>query len=167
MARVSFGDYTDAELFAAYDGVIRELYDRGLVRTLNNPVADYAELLVAYALKGKPLKTGKGHDVVAGPMRVEVKSRRSSTTSKASHFGWIRGFEAKEFTHLALVLFDPGFSVTRAHLLTHKAVESLISARSKRVGARRVPIGKTPPSGRGIRELELKIPPPDFRWNSF
>lgn len=40
------------ELFALHGGLVRELRERGVVRTENAPASDYAEYLVACALNG-------------------------------------------------------------------------------------------------------------------
>src|SRR5947209_19019769 len=67
-----------AELLALFDGVLVELRARGLVRSSNNPVADYAESLVAKAL-GLQLETKSttGDDAIAPTgTKYEVMGRR-------------------------------------------------------------------------------------------
>lgn len=118
---------TIRELLAAYAAVLRELRDRGVVRTSNSPVGDYAEYLTASAM-GLSLNTNSssGCDAV-GPdgIRYEIKSRRLATGSKANRFSAIRNLEASHFDVLVAVLFRDDFAVERAVCLPREAVERL------------------------------------------
>ncbi|MEZ5202894.1 MAG: hypothetical protein R2701_00470 [Acidimicrobiales bacterium] len=49
-----------AELLGGYARIIAELRRRGVVRTNNAPVGDYAELLVAAALEGSSASPSSG-----------------------------------------------------------------------------------------------------------
>jgi len=46
MSAIDLSDKTPTELLQVFAAVIDELKGRGLVRTINNPVADYTEWLV-------------------------------------------------------------------------------------------------------------------------
>jgi hypothetical protein len=66
-----------AELFKMYRGILRELTQRGIVRTMNAPAGDYAEYLVA-ALVGGELadNSEKSWDIrTADGERLQVKCR--------------------------------------------------------------------------------------------
>src|SRR5205814_1694303 len=65
-----------SRLLARYAMALRALRKLGVIRTVNNPIADYGEWLVAKAFKGK-LKpsSSKGVDVVAGRLKLQVKVR--------------------------------------------------------------------------------------------
>ena len=117
----------DSALFALYGDVMAEIQRRGIPRTANNPIADYAEVLVARGLrltmKGK---SNTGHDAVdAEGQRYEVKSRRLARNSKVRMFGAIRRLEKKHFDFLAAVLFEDDFRVSRAVLVPHERVKQI------------------------------------------
>src|SRR5690242_9176454 len=84
-----------AELLALFDGVLVELRARGLVRSSNNPVADYAESLIAKAL-GLRLETKSttGYDAI-GPdgLKYEIKGRRPTPANKSRQLSVIRGLD--------------------------------------------------------------------------
>ena len=118
---------TIRELLATYAAVLRELRDRGVVRTSNSPVGDYAEYLTSIAM-GLALNanSNSGCDAV-GPdgTRYEIKSRRLATGSRANRFSAIRNLEANHFDVLVAVLFRDDFAVERAVCLPREAVERL------------------------------------------
>src|SRR5579859_4665505 len=84
-----------AELLALFESVLVELRARGLVRSSNNPVADYAESLVAQALGLKlETKSTTGYDAI-GPdgLKYEVKGRRPTPANKSRQLSVIRGLD--------------------------------------------------------------------------
>lgn len=107
--------------------MLRELRDRGVVRTSNSPVGDYAEYLTAAAM-GLELtaNSSSGFDAV-GPdgVRYEIKSRRLTSGSSVNRFSAIRNLESKHFDVLVAVLFRDDFAVERAACLPIGAVERL------------------------------------------
>ncbi|MBN1459955.1 MAG: hypothetical protein JXA57_10480 [Armatimonadetes bacterium] len=110
---------TSAQLLGLHSDVLAELRSRGVVRSSNSPVADYAELLVCRALKLQQASPSeKGFDAVAADgTRYEVKARRYSPTSHPSHFSAIRGLKQGHFDFLVCVLFEADFSVRQAVVL--------------------------------------------------
>lgn len=103
-----------AELFALYGGVLRELRDRKIVRTANAPAGDYAEYLVAAALRGELVASSeKGQDVIAQGRRLQVKSRVIAAPKNLGQrqLGVIRSFD---FDDLVIVLFAADYSVWKA-----------------------------------------------------
>jgi hypothetical protein len=134
---------TDEELFHAFGVVMEEFRERELTRSANNPVADYAELLVARHFGVEPVAgVQQGYDVLtADDVRIQVKARRRSPRSKPSHYGWIRQLDAQEFDKVAAVLFAADFTVIRADLLTWDAVKKFANS-NERVGAHRLPLIK-------------------------
>ncbi len=106
-----------AELFALHGGILRELRERKIVRTANAPAGDYAEYLVAAALRGELVASSeKGQDVVALGRRIQVKSRVIAAPKNLGQrqLGVIRSFD---FDDLAIVLFASDYSVWKAVLL--------------------------------------------------
>ena len=65
------------QLIALHRSTLKELYDRGIVRTMNAPQGDYAERLVAEAYGGQLAPNSeKSWDVAAsGGDHIQVKSR--------------------------------------------------------------------------------------------
>lgn len=115
------------ELLQLFAGIQRELRARGVSRTANNPVADYAEYLVAEALGlQRAPNSEKGFDAVAPDgTRYEIKSRRLGSNSKPTRFSAIRKLEEYHFDYVVAILFNEDFGVSRAVSLPHSAVTRL------------------------------------------
>lgn len=117
---------TDRQLLTLYGNVMNELRARGVVRSSNGPVADYAEGLVARAFKLK-LNTAStaGHDGVDSKgTRYEVKCRRVSLHNKSRQLSAIRGLERRHFDFLVGVLFNADFTIARAALIPFQIVKA-------------------------------------------
>jgi len=98
-----------------------ELKERKVVRTRNNPVADYAEWLVTQRL-GLSLERNskRGHDATdQSGKRYQVKSRRLDKTNGSKQLSVIRNLDASEFDYLVGVLFNRDFTVKEAHKIPH------------------------------------------------
>ena len=54
--------FSESDLFSMYRAILSELKSRGVIRTENAPVGDYAEYLVATALGGQlaPTRRSRG-----------------------------------------------------------------------------------------------------------
>lgn len=105
------------ELLRLYDAVLRQLTSRGVLRSTNNPIADYAEWLVAGAL-GLQLagKSAAGFDAV-GPeperLRYQVKARRPTPQNPSRQLSFMHGLDRDPFDVLVGVLFTPTLEVHR------------------------------------------------------
>jgi hypothetical protein len=112
------------DLLALHSGILDELRRRSVLRTANNPVADYAELLVCSALSLTPAPNSeKGYDATdSDGRRYEIKARRQTKRSKPTRFSAIRGLEEGHFDYLVAVLFKEDFRIHRAAILTPEAV---------------------------------------------
>jgi hypothetical protein len=128
--RSSIGD-----LFALYDGVLEELQRRKIIRSKNNPCADYAELLVVRALSLEVArKSTKGYDAKdAHGKRYEIKSRRITPANESRQLSFIRDLnkESQPFDYLVGVLFNPDFGVFRACLIPVETVLELATYRER------------------------------------
>lgn len=115
---------SNRELLATYATVMDELRARGVVRSSNNPAADYAESLVCKALSLRPTtKSTKSHDGIAPDgRRIEIKARRPSIHNSSRQLSAIRALHDKGFDSLAGVLFLPDFRVWKACLIPHAQV---------------------------------------------
>lgn len=116
---------TAADLFALQGTLLAELRDRGILRTNNPPVGDYAEWLVAAAYGAAlPANSNPSYDVVIeGFGKVQVKARVISSPEKAGQ-RQTSPFRSDGFDHAALVLLsDADYSVVSAALLPVEAVK--------------------------------------------
>lgn len=116
---------TDRELLSLYTAVMDELRTRAVVRSSNAPGADYAESLVAKAMKLK-LNTAStaGYDGIdARGKKYEVKCRRPTTHNKSRQLSAIRGLEHEHFDFLVGVLFNPDFTILRVALIPYRVVK--------------------------------------------
>jgi hypothetical protein len=118
------------ELLRLFAGVMEALRDRGAVKTGNNPVADYAELLVcrAFGLEGQ-VNSNQGFDARDSTTgdRYEVKARRVTVHNKPTRLSPLRDFDKHHFDYLVVVTFTPDFSVERAVRLPWASVEAVSS----------------------------------------
>lgn len=118
MANSELGSHSVADLLSLYAEVLTELRDRRVIRSTNNPVADYAEWLVARAF-GFELapKSAAGYDVLAADgTRYQVKGRRPTGANPSRQLSFIRGFggASEPFDYLIGILFNEDFTVQRA-----------------------------------------------------
>lgn len=112
-----------SELFGLFAKIMAEMRQRSIVRSSNNPVADYAEYLVASALDLKlvgPSTTGYDATDSKG-QRYEVKARRM-TRGPSRQLSAIRGLGKQHFDYLAGVLFNEDFTVYRACLIPFEVI---------------------------------------------
>jgi len=105
-----------AELLKLYADVLRELRDRDVVRSSNNPVGDYAELLFckAFGWERKKNQSFKGIDAVHLEQTYQIKSRRLSVENQSTQSGIIRDSDKQPFDFLAAAVFNEDFSLLRA-----------------------------------------------------
>jgi hypothetical protein len=108
-------------LLALYSAIVEELHRRGVVRSTNNPVGDYAEYLVARAFALSLVGNSSiGYDAISSDgVRYQVKSRRLTLRNQSRQLGFFRGFQltADPFDLLVAILFNVDFTVQRAALV--------------------------------------------------
>lgn len=112
------------DLLECFADILDELKKRGVVRSRNNPVADYAEWLVAKKL-GLSLERNSrsGYDATTrSGERIQIKSRRLDPSSKSHQLSVIRNLEAREFDYLIGVLFNRDFTVKEAYKIAHGVI---------------------------------------------
>ena len=117
------------ELLQEYVNVLDALAETEAIRSKNNPVADYAEWLVAKALGFELVaKSMKGHDAVDPEgRRYEVKARRLTASNGSRQLSAIRSLADRHFDALVGVLFDHDFNVHRAAMIPWTVVDELSS----------------------------------------
>ncbi|MGH3295203.1 MAG: DUF6998 domain-containing protein [Trebonia sp.] len=76
--------FSESGLFSLYRAILRELKSRGVIRTENAPVGDYAEYLVATALGGQLAPNSeKAWDVLSSNgEKLQVKARVASAPAE-------------------------------------------------------------------------------------
>jgi hypothetical protein len=128
---------TDRELLASIEVNLQELRRRGVVRTNNAPVGDYAEALVRDVLGGtlEP-NSGKSRDLVTDDgERIQVKARIVRNGSAPER--QLSSFRSFDFDQLVVILFDAEYHVRRATMLPVQLVVECATTDSY-VNARRV-----------------------------
>jgi hypothetical protein len=115
---------SNRELLQLYNSLLCELRERHVVRSANNPVADYTEWLAARAL-GLRLerKSTTGFDGICGAgFRYEIKGRRRTPQNNSVQLSQIRGLDKNHFDYLIGVIYKPDFSVEYAAQLPYEVV---------------------------------------------
>ncbi len=117
--------HTGTDLLRLYKDMMRELRERKITRSSNNPTADYAEYLVSRALDlERARRSTTGYDAEDGDgVRYEVKGRRLTAQNKSRQLSAIRGLEQHHFAFLAGILFEEDFSVLRGCLIPWRVVK--------------------------------------------
>lgn len=117
----------NSELLALHCQVLGLLRERGVVRSSNNPVADYTEGLVAKALNATLVTASQaGYDAV-GPdgTRYQVKGRRLTAKNGRTQLSAIRNLASKPFDVLVAVVFNEDLQVRYGALIPHAVVIEL------------------------------------------
>jgi len=105
---------------------MEQLRERKVVRSENNPVADYCQSLVARALKLTRLSpSNKGCNAVDGSnqTRYEIKGRRITKHNPSTQLSVIRDLDSRPFDYLVGVLFNDDFAVTDGYLVPCEVVK--------------------------------------------
>ncbi len=116
---------TVSELLGCFANVLDELKKRKIVRTRNNPVADYAEWLVTQQLGLSLERSSKrGYDATDhSGKRYQIKSRRLDQTNKSRRLSVTRNLDAAEFDYLIGILFNRDFTVMEAYKIPYGAIK--------------------------------------------
>lgn len=126
-AEPRWSDLTDKELLSSYCSIMATLKERGIIRSANNPVADYTESLVSSAL-GLSLEgqSQSGFDATdSSGRRYQIKGRRLTAHNTSPQLSAIRNLDKKPFYFLAAVAYDASLSVLYAALVPVDLVAEL------------------------------------------
>lgn len=110
------------QLLAAYGAILRELRERDVVRTYNNPIGDIAEAVVAEHYGGaRGSFSQKSWDVLtdAGE-RLQVKAIRITAAGRRTKLSPIR---SSDYDAVIVVVFDEDFRVTEGLRLSRSLIE--------------------------------------------
>lgn len=145
-------------LLRLFAETIEELRRRKIVRSSNNPVADYAESIAAHALQLKLVgKSGAGHDGEdASGGRYQIKSRRITPHNSSRQLSFMRNLDTRPFDYLVGIIFDAEFRIYRACVVPFDVVQKL-SAFSKHVNAHRLLLRDEVWSLPGVRDVSAEM----------
>lgn len=117
-------EMSDDEVARAWAYCMRSLRDRGLVRTANTPVGDYAERICCERFKLK--RTGfseKSIDAIDPQgRRYQIKGRRLTPANKSRQLGAIRDIDKKPFDVLLAVFFNEYLELSEIWSIPHGVV---------------------------------------------
>ena len=115
-----------SSLLQTYCDVMDELRRREILRSSNNPVADYSELLFCKAFTwAREGGSSLGFDAGCSKgLRYQIKGRRLTPTNPSRQMSFIRRLPDRQFDFLAGILFHNGFNIKRAALVPHSTVEA-------------------------------------------
>jgi hypothetical protein len=111
---------TDAELVALYGEVMSELFERGVVRSGNNPISDMAERLIAdyYGVERQPANN-KSFDVLTKDgTKIQVKALRRTRASRRN----LSALRTLDFDYVAAVIFENDMRLSEAVFVPLDAV---------------------------------------------
>jgi hypothetical protein len=113
------------DLLQTYCDVMAELRKREVLRSSNNPVADFSELLFCRAFGwNREGASATGFDAICSKgLRYQIKGRRLTAENPSRQLSFIRRLPEHQFDLLAGVLFHSGFQIQRAALIPHEVVE--------------------------------------------
>ena len=114
-------------LMNQYAAVLITLNERGVIRTYNSPVGDFAEWLVSQKLGLRLEKnSARGLDATGSDgLRYQIKCRWERTdfpTPQSRELGVIRSLEKNQFDFLIAVIFDSYFQVRAAYQIPHEII---------------------------------------------
>jgi hypothetical protein len=114
--RDEFEDLSDSELLQLWTRVMSDLRDREVIRSSNNPVGDYCELLVAAHFGVTPIGgSNKGYDLIRSRhVRVQVKGRRVTPSQRVGHWSVMHQLVEHGFDEIVAVVLNDDFSVREA-----------------------------------------------------
>ena len=149
-----------ADMLSLFGRILDELHARGVVRSTNNPVADYSEYLVAKAFDLKLVPNANaGYDAVSDDgVRYQVKARRLTKRHRSRQLGFVRGFQGidEPFDFLVAVLFEDDFAIHRAAMVPVHVVR-VLAARVEYVNAWRMILSDKVWLIDGVRDVTEEI----------
>lgn len=111
-----------------YDIRLNELKQRGVIRTNNNPVGDYAEWLVSQKLNLNLEKNSKksydAEDESTGETyQIKARWECGGVSGQSRQLSMLRNLEKNDFDNLVVVIFNNDFIVKEAYLIPCETVK--------------------------------------------
>jgi hypothetical protein len=109
-----------------YADLIEELRERQLIRSSNNPVADYAEKVAVERLELVRVgKEERGYDATDRKgRRYQIKGRRITRHNKSRQLGVIRNLNERLFHFLVAVILDENFNVVEMWKIPYRFIKA-------------------------------------------
>ena len=121
----NFGNMNDQELLQHYSLLMEELRTRNIVRSSNNPIADYAEKVAVEELG--LIRAGKeerGYDAIDNKgIKYQIKGRRNTKHNGSRQLGVIRNIDERLFDYLIAVIFDEDCTVKEIWKIPYQFVK--------------------------------------------
>ncbi|MFA6320280.1 MAG: hypothetical protein WCY36_00290 [Candidatus Omnitrophota bacterium] len=113
-----------SKILILFGDLMDELKKRGVVRTRNNPVADYAEWLTVRVFSlGIQTSSNKGFDAIDKKgIRYQIKGRRLDASNPSRQLGVIRDLDKKGFDFLIAIIFNKDFTIHDAYKIPHELI---------------------------------------------
>lgn len=141
------------DLLSLWASSLRELRERGVVRTFNNPIGDIAEELVAIHYGGERGSfSQKSWDVRVGDELLQVKALRRTGTRTRRNFSPIRSDDG--YTAVIVVIFTEDLRVEQALRIPREVVNELFPRRSH-VNGRIIILGRRLLEHPEVRSVQL------------
>ncbi len=123
---IDFQSINDQDLLQLYCDLMEELRERKIVRTSNNPVADYAERVAVERLGLiHAEKEARGFDATdKNSTKYQIKGRRITKHNNSRQLGVIRDLEEHLFDHLIAVIFDEHLSLQEIWKIPHNFIKA-------------------------------------------
>jgi hypothetical protein len=119
------GEMSLSDLLTLHAKVADELRNRGVTRSSNNPVGDYAEYLFCQAYGWKQENNSvSSFDAIdeSNGKKYQIKSRRLTLHNTSRQMSALRNLDSMGFDYLAGILFDKNYDVFRAAIIPHTVV---------------------------------------------
>ena len=123
-AYMNWSQLDNKQLLGTYCSLMSELRVRGIVRSSNNPIADYTESLVCGAL-GLSLESQSraGYDALSSDgTRYQIKGRRLTPQNKSTQLSAMRNLALRPFDILVAVVYSVDLSVLYGALIPVEVV---------------------------------------------
>jgi len=155
---IDFGECSAKNLLLQYVEIIEELKKRAILRSNNNPTADYAEWLASKAFDLEiQSNSKKGYDAIdSAGNKYQIKGRKITPENSSRQLGVIRNLEAKYFDFLIGIIFDKDFSVLEAYKIPHSII-SKYSSYSEQQNGEILQLKGELLSARGVERIDEQI----------
>ena len=122
---IELKDMTEKELMLYNYKIINELKSRKIIRTKNNPIADYCEWLVSEKFGWKLEKSSNaGFDAYdSNGFRVQIKCRTLEKGKGTRQLGIIRNLDSDTFDYLIALLFDEDIEVVNGYKISKDLIK--------------------------------------------
>ena len=129
-----------------------------VIRSANNPVADYAEYIASTGLRLKLENLSQtGYDAIdsSNGDKYEIKGRKR-TNKNLGQFSVFRGLNEKKFDYFIGVLFKKNYEIEKAWKVPHKVILN-IATYNKHVNGWRLTVNKLMKDIPGVEDITGKL----------